>query len=455
MEIDKFRNLVSMDKAPLHGDIIGMIKDFIESHHVPPGIEFAKTADSVNKARLFMGSLLQEVLRLEFITIPLYLNAAYSLVQRQNKIYKLMVRLAKEEMGHMTVIANLMTAIEVKPRFTGKFAPKLPGYLPLVKNEESDGEAESIWADLKSFKGTRYPVTSQDDANRFNTDVMGFFLRIELPDYEEEMEPEMLFAENVPEKPVPTTIGQLYHWLINIFDDPEYPSIRALLDDAGETTEKQLQLQQVPITGTNDMRFHPVRLYADKGARDYTFNEHACQGTFDLVIDGVEKAQDYLRWIAGEGEGASKDDPWAPSGLAAHFFRFASTLEGKQMIPTPDGGGEYAGHDLDWNLDKIVHFDTNPDPNNPNYSAKTREIMKQFDDNYSKMLKDLETSFEKEGNEKAEYYRRSSRVWMKEMGMAAKRLASHLMEENKPIGQRGGLAFRYNPNADPGPMTNA
>lgn len=455
MEIDTFKNLVSIDKAPLHGDIVDRIKEFIGTHRVKAGIDFAKNDDSMEAAKVFMGALLQDVLRLEFITIPLYLNAAYSLVQKQNKIYKLMVRLAKEEMGHMTVIANLMIAIGVQPRFTGKFAPQLPGYLPLVKNEDPDGDKESIWADLKSFKGTRYPVTSQDDANENNTDVMGFFLRIELPEYEEEEESDLLLDERVPEKPAPTTIGELYHWLINIFDDPEYPSIRALLDDAKLRMAKQLKLQQIPIKGVNDMRFHPVRLYSDEGARDYTFNEHACEGTFDLLIDGVEKAQDYLRWVAGEGEGASMDNPWAPSGLAAHFFRFASTLKGKQMIPTADGGGEYAGHDLDWNLDKIVHFDKNPDPNDPNYTAKTKEIMRQFDDNYSKMLKDLETSYEKEGDEKADYYRRSSRVWMKEMGMAAKRLTRHLMEENKPLGERGGLAFRYNPNADPGPMTNA
>ena len=455
MKIETFKDLVSLDKAPLHGDVVDKIREFMETHRVMPGVDYAKSEDSLIKARIFMHGLLQDVLRLEFITIPLYLNAAYSLVQRQNKIYKLMVRLAKEEMGHMTVIANLMIAIGVQPRFTGKFAPTLPGYLPLVKNEDSDGEVKSIWADLKSFKGTRYPATSQDEANEYNTEVMGFFLRIELPEYDEEEGPSILLEEKVPEKPVPTTIGQLYDWLINIFDDPEYPSIRALLDDADKRTAKQLQLQQVPITGTNDMRFHPVRLYADQGARDYTFNQHACQDTFDLVIDGVEKAQDYLRWVAGEGEGASMNDPWAPSGLAAHYFRFASTLKGKQMIPTADGGGEYAGHDLDWNLDKIVHFDTNPDPDDPKYSARTKEIMRQFNDNYSKMLKDLETSYEKEGEEKKNYYRRSSRFWMKEMGMDAKRLARHLMEQNKPVGERGGLAFRYNPNADPGPMTNA
>ena len=421
--------------APLQEEVHDRIQAFKDDQTSP---------DSIEKARKFMGELLQDVLKLEFFTVPLYLNAGYSLVQKHNQIFKLLIRVALEEMSHMTVVANLMIAIDVQPKFAGDHAPQFPGALPLVQRD-----GKPVTAKLRSFRGTNHPKTPPAEAKKINEEVIGFFKQIELPHYPVK---EDTFAERLPSRPAPKTIGELYEWLIDIWDDPQYPSIRKLLDGAKKRTAKQQELRQIPEEGVNDMRYHPVRLYPDKGAVDYTFDREDESGTFDMIISSVETAKRYLTWISREGEGASAKDPWALSGLGAHYFRFDSTLKGRQFVPREGAeGGEYEGSELNWELDKICTFDD--ELVLTNYSEKTQKLMKEFDIIYSKMLKDLERSYEEVGDSKRAYYRRATRVWMKELGLAARRLIRHMVEENKPIGQRGGLSFIFRPEADPGPLS--
>ena len=66
-----------------------------------------------------LGKLLRAALQLEFSTIPPYLSAAFSLGPNNGQIYQLILRVAKEEMLHMTVVANLMNAIGIAPDFRG------------------------------------------------------------------------------------------------------------------------------------------------------------------------------------------------------------------------------------------------------------------------------------------------------------------------------------------------
>jgi hypothetical protein len=82
------------------------------------------TAIRDEDARQALGVLLQSALQLEFATIPPYLSAAFSLTSNE-KIYRLILRAAVEEMLHMTAVANLMNAIGIAPNIVAA-APEYP-----------------------------------------------------------------------------------------------------------------------------------------------------------------------------------------------------------------------------------------------------------------------------------------------------------------------------------------
>lgn len=78
-----------------------------------------------------LGDVLQTALELEHATIPPYLVAAYSLKAANAKIRLLILDVAREEMLHMMLVANLMNAIGARPSFKHpSFVPVYPTTLP-------------------------------------------------------------------------------------------------------------------------------------------------------------------------------------------------------------------------------------------------------------------------------------------------------------------------------------
>jgi hypothetical protein len=98
-------------------------------------------------------------LQLEHATIPPYLTAAYSIREGTNRIaYDEIIIVAREEMLHMALVANMLNAVGTSPNLLADgFVPHYPSYLP-------DGETE-------------FKVNIQ----KFSPDAIDTFLRIELP----------------------------------------------------------------------------------------------------------------------------------------------------------------------------------------------------------------------------------------------------------------------------------
>ncbi len=73
---------------------------------------------------------LQLAIQLEMSTVPAYLVALYSIVDKSSEAYQLTRSVVVEEMLHVNVAANLLVAIGGVPYFTGPYSPSYPTYLP-------------------------------------------------------------------------------------------------------------------------------------------------------------------------------------------------------------------------------------------------------------------------------------------------------------------------------------
>jgi Ferritin-like len=70
---------------------------------------------------------LQWAVELEFATIPAYLSGMWSIKQQDGDVYDLINSVVLEEMLHLGLACNMLTAIDGKPQIT---APGYPGPLP-------------------------------------------------------------------------------------------------------------------------------------------------------------------------------------------------------------------------------------------------------------------------------------------------------------------------------------
>jgi bacterioferritin (cytochrome b1) len=66
---------------------------------------------------------IQTAIKLEFTTIPAYLTALYSIVDKTSDAYQTMRSVVVEEMFHVNQIANLLVSIGGTPQFTDSAVP--------------------------------------------------------------------------------------------------------------------------------------------------------------------------------------------------------------------------------------------------------------------------------------------------------------------------------------------
>ena len=111
---------------------------------------------------------LYAAMRLEHATIPPYLTALYSIRPGTNAdAYHLLRVTAVEEMLHLTLVANLLNAVDGAPDLTqAGFVPEYPAYLPdgvahlEVRRQRFSREA------LQTFLSIERPRSAPDDPAR-------------------------------------------------------------------------------------------------------------------------------------------------------------------------------------------------------------------------------------------------------------------------------------------------
>ncbi|MEP1741718.1 MAG: ferritin-like protein [Kangiellaceae bacterium] len=301
-------------------------------------------------ARTVLGKLLQSALHLEFATVPPYLSAAYSLRSDNDEIVLLIARIAKEEMLHMTVVANLMNAIGISPDIPSA-VPEYPYDLNIVD--------PPLQLNLKSFS---FEV------------IEDLFMQIESPEnpIDYEADPENQEGESL------TTIGQFYQEIINLIKSDVIPD---LFVNAERDVYKQVAVSPY------FRRF----AYADnEDNQKYPLKED-----IDFVIKDKETAVCHLNWIVDQGEGTTPENPLTEEGIPGHYYRFESISEGKYLIKDNSSQEKYSfsGADLLFDEDGLHEFDDNAKPEDYTEFLDVVDEMKYFNSIYTEMIDFLHLAF--------------------------------------------------------------
>jgi hypothetical protein len=222
--------------------------------------------------------ILQQAVELELATIPVYLTGLFTAPQGSD-VAKLVMQVAREEMTHMCVAANLLIALGGKPDLTtADIARPYPKQLP-------GGADDGLVVLLRAI--------SMDV-------VLNTYMRIEEPDAF--LQPTGApIPLSTPSQPLPgqyASIGDFY---------------RALLDKLGD-----LPAGSFDASSTNRQVSRVFR-----------------QST---VVTDLETARTRIRFIISQGEGDAKS-PLVAGQDPPHFYRFAQIVMKKKIVVT---GATYA-----------------------------------------------------------------------------------------------------------------
>jgi Ferritin-like len=291
----------------------------------------AAARDAASAADLY--ELLQNAIRLEHATIPPYLTAAYSLKFGANSgIRSAVTGIAKEEMLHMAIVANVLNAIGGRPDIDRpEFIPSYPARLPM-------DVGHGVEVGLRRF--------SKDLVN----DV---FMEIEEPE-----NPIHFPRGAAPEMPQFATIGTFY---------------QAVVDKIGELGDDIFtgdHARQV-VEGVG---FPPEQLFA---------------------ITDAATAIRALQWIVKEGEGTTTL-PFDDENEPAHYYRFEEIFHGKRLVPdlTTPKGYSYTGAVIAF--DPAGVWDLPDDPRAADYleGSEERRKVDAFSRAYSDLLRLLQRAFD-------------------------------------------------------------
>jgi hypothetical protein len=105
----------------------------IDRHLIRTPVPLIHTSiDTLDKIR----RAIQCAVQLELTTIPAYLCALYSIIDKSSDAYQALRSVVIEEMFHMNQAANLLVAVGGAPKFAGAAAPTYPTYLPSASRTE-------------------------------------------------------------------------------------------------------------------------------------------------------------------------------------------------------------------------------------------------------------------------------------------------------------------------------
>jgi hypothetical protein len=223
---------------------------------------------------------LQAAVELEFATIPTYLSGMWSIKVQSGEVYNLINSVVLEEMLHMGLACNMLTAIGGQPQIV---APTYPGGLPGGVRPELEvylaGLSSATVEMYMQIETPETPVAAAADAETFPT--LGAFY-------------DAISAAFATLSPPLSATGQI-ETTIGV-PDPDDPG------GSGELTEP------LPILAT----------IADVQAAIATIKDQ------------------------GEGTSTSPDAPQFDGGELAHYYRFGEILNAKQLVQV-DGKWEFTG----------------------------------------------------------------------------------------------------------------
>lgn len=138
---------------------------------------------------------LRAALQLEFATIPPYLTALWSIIDQADPVAKSIRAVVHEEMLHLALLCNLLSALGERPVLTGSVVPCYPRQLP-------GGVLPGVTLDLLGY----------------GSKALKIFMSVERP-----AQP-LPIAGEPPEQPsTDITIGQFYDSVLRLFEALDPP----------------------------------------------------------------------------------------------------------------------------------------------------------------------------------------------------------------------------------------
>jgi hypothetical protein len=262
---------------------------------------------------------LQLAISLELSTIPVYLSGLFTLQQTGKGqvnagVSKIVKSVVNEEMLHMCIAANTLTALGGSPIMnTAAVVPPYPGPLP---GDTDDG----LIVHLLPFSANA---------------VLNTYMRIEEPDtIIEPSGPAIPLAPAPPPQPGQTqSIGDFYQAIIT-------------------------QLQTLPDSAINSDPASPNQMNQVLGVF-YT------KPPLPAAITDINSAVAALNVIIDQGEGSSVSpeeiDPLDPTQTAAHFYRFAEIVMGKSIVVS-GASYDFSGSSVTFDVTSAGVYNMYPDP---------------------------------------------------------------------------------------------
>jgi hypothetical protein len=298
---------------------------------IQPPVE---TGDTLADLKTF----LQHAIQLEHATIPPYLTAMYSLVPGTNELARALVRsVVVEEMSHMALAANVLSAVGGTPRFTAAdFIPTYPGGLPYKIGDEPGQPPFAVHLAPFSLEV-----------------VQNTFMVIELPETPPLDFPVTALKAAVEPDETFKTIGAFYQ------------RIRELVIAAGPD------------------------VYSGDPGRQLTHP----QGTF--AIRSQSDAIRAVDQIVRQGEGTSTLPTGEAGGEIAHYYRFAEIVKGRLLVPDPmqELGYSYSGAPVAFDDKGVIPIVTDPKQDTYLDGSEAARISRQFNGLYGNLLRMLEESY--------------------------------------------------------------
>lgn len=305
---------------------------------------------------------LQVAIQLEHATIPPYLTAAYSAkIEANRRSVDIIRSVAKEEMLHLSLAANLLNAIGGHPDLVSSdFVPPYPTHLPTGQDDFEVGIEKFSDHALDIFLDIERPTPLKPE----HAGLVEHIQKI-VPISGRHIDKSMLESQN-PLVPITKVGDDKYelHYNIAFVPHQRLTAKRKAISEAGDSLVphvaaksseedhielhywsigefyKAIHLGFVELTNKMGME----ALFTGDPKSQVGPKYYYSAGGESMVVTDLNSALRAIDFIAAQGEG-SNDRVYDDDGELSHYYRF-DQIRRKQYYrdPNKDGTGDAAGH---------------------------------------------------------------------------------------------------------------
>jgi len=303
---------------------------------------------------------LQAAMQLEHATIPPYLTAAYSAKIEANKpSIDIVLAVAKEEMLHLTLAANLLNAIGGQPDLISPgFVRSYPTYLPTGQDDFDVSLEKFSDHALKTFLAIERPTSLKPEPS----ETVQHINKI-VPISGRHIDRSMLEDAN-PLIPITKVGDDKYelHYDITVIPHDHLTAKRRTISEAGDSLVPRVPMKSAAESGV-ELHYWSIgdfykaihlgfvelthalemdSLFIGDRKRQVATGYYSAGGELTCVTD-LKSALLAIDFIAGQGEG-SNHRVYDGEGELAHYYRFDQIQKNRYYRdPNKGGSGDDAG----------------------------------------------------------------------------------------------------------------